>query len=178
MQSLIKTMLEQGLSYKEISEKTKLTKATISYHAKKLGFGKPKKVADLSQLKSLYDSGLSLAECAKKLGVSKDTVSKAVKKGLVQVRSKSLDFDKMFVENSDTRRHLIKQRLLKEGILSNTCSECGLDGDWNGKPIVMVLDHINGVNNDNRIENLRMLCPNCNSQTPTFSGRNVKRNKE
>jgi 5-methylcytosine-specific restriction endonuclease McrA len=42
----------------------------------------------------------------------------------------------------------------------------------------MVLDHINGIPNDNRIENLRFLCPNCNSQTDTFAGRNTNRNKK
>ena len=49
---------------------------------------------------------------------------------------------------------------------------------WNGKPIVMILDHINGNSKDNRIKNLRMICPNCNSQTSTFAGRNYKRNKK
>ena len=50
------------------------------------------------------------------------------------------------------------------------CSECGIT-HWNDRPIVMQLDHINGVVNDSRIENLRMLCPNCHSQTHNFCGR-------
>lgn len=52
---------------------------------------------------------------------------------------------------------------------------CGLGNNWNGKPLVLILDHINGIYNDNRIENLRLLCPNCNSQTDTFAGRNCKK---
>jgi len=52
--------------------------------------------------------------------------------------------------------------------LINKCSNCGLDEKWDGKEIIMILDHINGVNDDHRLENLRMLCPNCNSQTETF----------
>ena len=77
----------------------------------------------------------------------------------------------VLVEHSDFHRTCLKKRLLKEGMLENKCYECGMLPEWNGKPLVMILDHINGVNNDNRIENLRLLCPNCNSQTDTFAGR-------
>lgn len=80
----------------------------------------------------------------------------------------------IFKENSQVSRNCAKGRILKEGLLKNCCSECGLSDTWNGKNIVLVLDHINGTNNDNRIENLRFLCPNCNSQQTTFSGRNAK----
>lgn len=62
-----------------------------------------------------------------------------------------------------------KKRLIKEGVLINKCYECGLDAHWNGKQLSLQLDHINGDNTDNRIENLRILCPNCHSQTKTFS---------
>lgn len=65
----------------------------------------------------------------------------------------------------------LKQRLIKEGYLENKCSDCGLKDTWNNKPIVLHLDHINGVNNDHRLDNLRLLCPNCHSQTDTWCGR-------
>jgi len=81
--------------------------------------------------------------------------------------------DVLVCESIISRRSL-KKRLLQEGLLINQCSECGQFQEWNAKPLNMVLDHINGVNNDNRIENLRMLCPNCNSQQETFAGRNNK----
>ena len=48
---------------------------------------------------------------------------------------------------------------------------CGNIGEWNGNSLSLQLDHINGIHTDNRIENLRMLCPNCHSQTETFSKR-------
>lgn len=80
----------------------------------------------------------------------------------------------MLVENSKTNRGSLKKRLIKAGLLKTECYECKLGTVWNGKNLVLVIDHINGVHNDNRIENLRLLCPNCNSQTETFSGKNKK----
>jgi hypothetical protein len=66
----------------------------------------------------------------------------------------------------------LKRRLLKEGVLVNRCSRCGLGPEWQGEPLTMILDHRNGDNRDNRLGNLRLLCPNCNSQQPTFAGKN------
>lgn len=65
----------------------------------------------------------------------------------------------------------LKKRLISEKILDKVCVECGITDSWNDKPIVLHLDHINGVNNDHRLENLRLLCPNCHSQTDTWCGR-------
>ena len=62
----------------------------------------------------------------------------------------------------------LKKRLIFEGLLEDKCKDCGNEGIWNNKPITLELDHINGDDNDNRLENLRILCPNCHSQTPTF----------
>ncbi len=67
----------------------------------------------------------------------------------------------------------LKKRLIRENLLENKCVKCGNKGEWMGESISLELDHINGINDDNRIDNLRLLCPNCHSQTPTF--RNKKR---
>lgn len=80
----------------------------------------------------------------------------------------------VLVENSTYHRWHLKNRLIKEGILSNICSECSCLPMWNDKPLSLQLDHINGDNTDNRLINLRLLCPNCHSQTDTFAGRNKK----
>lgn len=90
---------------------------------------------------------------------------------------KATDLKLLLVENSSINRTELKRKLLKYGVLLNECSICKLPPIWNNKKLVMVLDHINGINNDNRIENLRLLCPNCNSQTDTFAGRNKKYKK-
>jgi 5-methylcytosine-specific restriction endonuclease McrA len=66
----------------------------------------------------------------------------------------------------------LKRRLLKEGLLKNQCYECGQLPIWNGKHLSLQFDHINGISDDNRLENLRILCPHCHSQTITFAGKN------
>jgi hypothetical protein len=66
----------------------------------------------------------------------------------------------------------LKRRLIREGFLRNECDECSGSPFWRGKPLVLRLDHVNGDRTDNRLQNLRLLCPNCDSQTETFAGRN------
>ena len=69
------------------------------------------------------------------------------------------------------RSSYLKPRLFKAKLFEERCSVCGLDPVWRDQPLVLELDHINGDRFDNRIENLRIICPNCHSQTPTFRGR-------
>ena len=82
----------------------------------------------------------------------------------------------LVVNSTYTNIARLKVRLLRVGLLEAKCygEGCGLT-EWRGRPISLQLDHINGDNLDHRIENLRLLCPNCHSQTDTFAGKN-KRN--
>lgn len=80
--------------------------------------------------------------------------------------------DEILIENSSYANiSSLKKRLIKENKLEYKCAKCGLI-NWLGEPISLQLDHINGINNDHRIENLRFLCPNCHSQTETYAGKN------
>lgn len=85
----------------------------------------------------------------------------------------AFSFEEILVRNSPyVSGPDLKRRLLAAGLLEDRCALCGLLPEWQGKPLVMRLDHINGIRNDHRLENIRLLCPNCDSQTPTFAGRN------
>jgi len=74
-------------------------------------------------------------------------------------------------EDSYHQSYKLKLRLIAEGIKLHKCEKCGII-EWRGKPTPIELDHINGNNRDNRLENLRLLCPNCHAQTSTYRGRN------
>lgn len=70
--------------------------------------------------------------------------------------------------------HKLRKRLLKEGVFKHVCSACKLE-DWMNQPIPLELDHISGDNKDNSLSNLRLLCPNCHAQTPTYRGKNKRK---
>lgn len=84
--------------------------------------------------------------------------------------------EEIFTEKSAYSNELVKQRIINDNLLNYCCSICAIDM-WQGETIVLDLDHINGINTDNRIENLRFLCPNCHSQTDTYKGRNKNTGK-
>ncbi len=80
--------------------------------------------------------------------------------------------EELYCENSShTSGTNLKKRIIKDFNFKLECNECKLS-EWRGKPITIEVDHINGIHNDNRIENLQFLCPNCHSQTDTWRGRN------
>jgi 5-methylcytosine-specific restriction endonuclease McrA len=129
---------------------------------------------DWAEVRTYYEAGHTYLECMQRFGFCSKAWEGAVKRGDIKPRRRRLEAPLLEMLQSPSSRWQKKLRLLRDGILKNQCSRCGI-GDWRGKPLGIHIDHINGEKNDWRLENLRMLCPNCHSQTPTFGGRNLRR---
>jgi hypothetical protein len=92
----------------------------------------------------------------------------------------SIPLSEILVERSTyTDRLRLKRRLVAAGLLRYACAgpDCGIS-EWQGRTLILQLDHLNGVSDDNRLANLRLLCPNCHSQTSTYCGRNARQGRK
>lgn len=81
----------------------------------------------------------------------------------------------IFIKNCPVSRGHLRGILIRLGFYTGVCAECKGVDIWNGKPLIIEIDHINGDHNDNRKGNLRWLCPNCHSQTETYRRKNIKK---
>lgn len=91
--------------------------------------------------------------------------------------NKPKSLEEILKENSPYQSFKLKERLLESGLKERKC-ECCNNTEWLGKPIKLELHHINGNHDDNRLENLQLLCPNCHSYTDTYRGKNKVRYEE
>jgi len=167
-------LLAAGLARAEIARRLGLSSATVSYHARRLGEDLDLRCArryHWTAIQAYHDLGHSVRKCQEKFGFSRQTWHEAVKRGALVTRPAALPLDELLVAGEYRSLHSIKLRLLKEGVKESHCESCGLT-DSRGGPISVALHHVNGDRNDNRLLNLQLLCPNCHSQTDTFSGRN------
>ena len=126
----------------------------------------------------------SYSDCVRKLGYKACT---GVLIRLVRERIKLLDidishfvkhesikrsFDNVFCKNSTAKGKVLRKWYKEGNYTPYICAICGQEPFWNGKEMSLILDHINGINNDHRLENLRWVCPNCNIQLETSNGKN------
>lgn len=148
--------------------------------------------ADYSKLREIVSQCFSVAAVCSKLGLKpaggnyKTVQQKIIDFGIdtnhftgrgwskgkkFPVCGRGASLEVLLVSNSRYQSHKLKGRLIRSGVKENRCEICGLNS-WLENPLSLELDHVNGVNTDNRLCNLRILCPNCHSQTETFRARN------
>lgn len=99
---------------------------------------------------------------------------KAWNRGLRGIGKPKIPLSEILKENSDFQSYKLKKRLFSEGLKKNKCEICGWKEKTQDGRIPLELDHINGDRKDNRLENLRILCPNCHNLQPTHRGLNRK----
>lgn len=87
--------------------------------------------------------------------------------------SRRVPLSQLLVKGRKLAAHSAKKRIIKEELLENKCAICSLPPTWNSMSLVLQLDHIDGDHMNNEITNLRLICPNCHSQTDTFAGKNI-----
>lgn len=137
------------------------------------------------ELENIVKNSYSMKEVIAKIGykTQNGNNSTTVKNRLIEYEISTKHFknvdktirtkENVFCINSTATQATLR-RWYKERSDDSHCAICNQEKNWQGKPLIMTLDHINGNNHDNREENLRWICPNCASQLPTFAGKNNK----
>ena len=139
------------------------------------------------QLEEIVKESTSMKEVIDKIGYTTHNGSnnKTVKKRLQRYEIDTSHFvfqkgirrypENVFIENSTASQKVLRYWYKKGNYTQYKCSICGQEPFWNGAELTLILDHINGKNHDDRLENLRWVCPNCNQQLPTTGFRGNKK---
>lgn len=173
--------ISEDLSIRKIADKRNVSANTVRYWLSKHGLKTNTKTDnwDIDKLKSLCNTEESIHKVI--IGMGKSPTSASYKKAnklfskhgitppnYVQDTKPKVGIENYFVPNARRNNQRTKRLLIEFHEFLDECSECGLGSVWNGKPITLQLDHIDGDNLNNLVSNLRILCPNCHTQTPTY----------
>jgi DNA-binding CsgD family transcriptional regulator len=170
-------LLGQGLNQAEVARRLGLSKGAVSYHAGRLGYPRDPACArryDWQEIQRYYDDGHSISDCQAVFGFARKSLVDAVARGAFMTRPQAMPADELFVTGTRRNRRHLRLRLIRLGLKDPICEECGLV-EWRGQPLSLQLHHTNGDGLDNRVENFRILCRNCHSQTDNWGGRNARR---
>jgi len=139
--------LAAGLSKTEVAKGLGITKATVSYHVRRLGAAVDLRCArryDWSRIQAYYNQGHSLAECQDQFGFSRQSWFATVNRGALRPRPTAMAIEELCVAGVLRSRHNVKNRLLAARLKEGRCEECGLDR-WRGRPLSLQLHHRNGA---------------------------------
>ena len=173
---LVHLLLAEGWTVSEIASRLGLSRSTVCFHKRTLGNRIDKRYArryDWAEIRAHYERGHSMRECREEFGFSQGAWNDAVRRGDIVPRPHGVPVEELFVAGRRRGRHHLKPRLFNAGLRERRCEECGL-AEWRGRPLSLDLHHVNGDGLDNRLENLRILCPNCHSQTENWGGRKLR----
>ena len=183
---------EDGVNTYAISKLEKVSQTTIVYWLKKFGLttrgwsniNKEELIEAVKESKSYCETFLKLKltstsgnyKLLKRL-IKKFNIDAThfLSQSEIMIRvhdQKKISNKNIFVANSNTSRGIIKKIIIKNNLLEYKCILCGQDEWWKNNRMSLILDHKNGINNDHRLENLRFVCPNCNSTLPTHCRKN------
>jgi DNA-binding CsgD family transcriptional regulator len=172
----VEQLVARGMSQAEIARELGLAKSTVNYHFRQLGRRADPRFArryDWAEVQRAIDEeGLSMRQGMKRFGFCGETWAAAVRRGDIIPRPHVIPIEELLIKGPRRQRGHLKSRLLREGLKRNRCEICGLS-EWRGRPLGLELHHVNGDGNDNRLENLMLLCGNCHSQTDNWGGRGI-----
>jgi 5-methylcytosine-specific restriction endonuclease McrA len=132
---------------------------------------------DWTAIQAYYDVGHTRDECLRKFRIAGSLWLRGIREGLLKNRSKLFERPTIETLHLFTNAQTVKAFIIREKVLPYGCSICGISS-WRGLHLELHLDHINGNPRDNRPDNVRLLCPNCHSQTDTYSYKNRRRRGE
>lgn len=157
----VEALLAEGFSQAQIAERLGVSRPTVCFHVRRLGIPPHAEFVrqhDWDAIRAFYEAGNSFRDCLARFGFSRSAWYDAIARGSITPRPRLEPIEQVLAGGRRRNRYHVKTRLLLAKLKEPRCEECGLD-EWRARPISLELHHVNGDGMDNRLENLRLLCP-------------------